>query len=670
MMLHERLTLTQNILLAVFCFPLLPFYLCYACCQKSQEDQDHQKEVNLEQDGNAQSWQKQNYTEHVYINQAHFPEKLSSGNQEENPSVSVAVEFQPKVKTSFRREIAPQSTEKKTQQDEGSYMNKGFISDVKSKEIAKYSYPWDKSNLKTLQVDLNQLKDLDNYARQVNERNSVEVLVKKLLKNAHSNLEKVRAIWIWITHHIEYDVNAYHNGGLRSSDPNDILKNGKGVCAGYAGLFSKMCSFAEIPCEEVSGYAKGYNYNIGDHFTGSSDHAWNAVYLEGQWHLLDSTWGAGNCGVKEFRFSFEYNEYYFLTHPALFIHNHFPEDKKWQLLNSTVSLKEFEKSLTVKGAFYNLGLTTIKPDMSEIKTENGTVSITIEGTSPTLFLYNLNGKGRDGILTLKPSGMQLDIYPQGTGTHEVLIFAKKFLDETSSYKCICEYQLHCHTLNKEMKVPPDLVSPVGHSLMAEKAGLLQPSVSDPIVNTVDGKCSFRFLMDRDLCFTASLSTAAFKMSEQQKKAHIFIARESKQVEFKVLLPKAGMYIFTIYAKEKSDSRNSYSYVCNYLISCKNFKVKWPGFPKTYSNWDSEYVLVEPLAGVLPANHSVQFKLKIPGVAKVQVHGQRTSLLHLSSEGYWEGTCSTNGCKEVNVSIMQNPNDTSYFYVLTYQVESS
>ncbi|KAG2463413.1 KY peptidase, partial [Polypterus senegalus] len=318
-----------------------------------------------------------------------------------------------------------------------------------------------------------------------------------------------------------------------------------------------MCpSFAGIPCEEVSGYSKGYSYNIGDHFTGSSNHAWNAVYLEDQWHLLDSTWGAGKCGVKDFQFSFEYDEYYFLTHPALFILNHFPEDKKWQLLNSTVSLKEFEKSLYVKGEFYNLGLTTIKPDMSQIKTENGTVSISIEGTSPTLFLYNLNGTQRDGILTLKPCGMKLDLYPQRTGTHEVMIFAKTFLDETPSYKYICEYQLHCHTLNKEIKVPVDLVSPVGHSLMAEKAGLLQPSVSDPIVNTEDGKCSFRFLLNKDLCFTADLSTAAFEMSEQQKKSHIFIAREGKQVPYPAGTPLLHLFQGSHQAMEDSMSHGA------------------------------------------------------------------------------------------------------------------
>lgn len=44
--------------------------------------------------------------------------------------------------------------------------------------------------------------------KQVNVKNSVEELVKALLKQARTDLEKVRAIWMWICHHI---------GRLRSS---------------------------------------------------------------------------------------------------------------------------------------------------------------------------------------------------------------------------------------------------------------------------------------------------------------------------------------------------------------------------------------------------------------------------------------------------------------------
>lgn len=63
-------------------------------------------------------------------------------------------------------------------------------------------------------------------------------------------------------------------------------------------------SIAGIQCMKLSGYSKGYGYTIGQVFKGDSSHAWNAVYLEGRWHLLDSTWGSGTVDKTSDKFTF------------------------------------------------------------------------------------------------------------------------------------------------------------------------------------------------------------------------------------------------------------------------------------------------------------------------------------------------------------------------------
>lgn len=63
-------------------------------------------------------------------------------------------------------------------------------------------------------------------------------------------------------------------------------------------------SIAGIQCMKLSGYSKGYGYKMGQTFTGDSDHAWNAVYLDGRWHLLDSTWGSGAVDDSFTKFTF------------------------------------------------------------------------------------------------------------------------------------------------------------------------------------------------------------------------------------------------------------------------------------------------------------------------------------------------------------------------------
>ncbi len=39
----------------------------------------------------------------------------------------------------------------------------------------------------------------------------------------------------------EYDVVGFHNKSLRLCKPTDVLRTGKSVCEGYAGLFQQMC---------------------------------------------------------------------------------------------------------------------------------------------------------------------------------------------------------------------------------------------------------------------------------------------------------------------------------------------------------------------------------------------------------------------------------------------
>ena len=49
------------------------------------------------------------------------------------------------------------------------------------------------------------------------------------------------------------------------------------ICQDYAELFQSICIRLGIPCETISGSAGG-------------SHAWNKVYIDGQWLYMDCTW--------------------------------------------------------------------------------------------------------------------------------------------------------------------------------------------------------------------------------------------------------------------------------------------------------------------------------------------------------------------------------------------
>jgi len=182
---------------------------------------------------------------------------------------------------------------------------------------------------------------IDEHARKApsNTTRNIEALAQYLIKPAKNDYEKARSFYVWIAENISYDVNAFLRGVLKQYTPEEVLQKRKAVCQGYSGLYKALCDEAGIKCELIPGYSKGYGYVPKKTFT-NSDHAWNAVFLDGKWHLLDVTWGAGGINEKQ-KFVKEFNDEYFLTDPAKFILKHMPLDPMWQLLGCPVSIRDF-----------------------------------------------------------------------------------------------------------------------------------------------------------------------------------------------------------------------------------------------------------------------------------------------------------------------------------------
>ncbi|XP_054832805.1 kyphoscoliosis peptidase-like isoform X2 [Eublepharis macularius] len=626
MAFRDGLSHTQQILLAICCFPLQPFYLCYRCFARHKEDKEKPDTLAHVEEGKAKKTDRQPRFKDVRV----------------FPSLTV--------------------------QD-----NEGFQVDGKQgprlpEEQNLYAYPWDKSALKSMSIDLRQFESLEAYAAKVNVQNSVENLVTALLQEAHNVLEKVRAIWIWICHHIEYDVEGLHDTAKRFCQPADVFRYRKSVCAGYAALFEEMCSIAGIQCKTLSGYSKGGRYKPGHVFEGESDHAWNAVFLHGRWHLLDCTWGSGTVDHSCNKFTFRYDEFYFLTHPALFIAGHFPEDHEWQLLKPRLTRQQFEHNVYCRSEFYSEGMVAASPQTGVIRTENGKATIFVETHSPALFLFKLNEAKENCLLTLQKNGMKLEVYPQQTGTHCLQIYAKHFHDKKENYSLVLEYSLKCSAVDKSISLPRDLIQPVGPSWLTEQAGILKALPPAPVIHTEDGRCVVTFIRTKDLDFFATLKSDNSRLPENTMRRHIWKTCRGNQAELKIHLPHAGKFALLIWAKKASDPGN-HQCALSYLLSCPNKSVTWPVFPQSYTNWEDDYELLAPLAGILPANCQVQFKLKLPGIFKASVEcGGKTLPLTLSGAGFWEGACNTSGGTTVTVRISKEA-DNCLWSLLEYKVKT-
>jgi transglutaminase/protease-like cytokinesis protein 3 len=213
-----------------------------------------------------------------------------------------------------------------------------------------------------------------------------DLLAQKLIATYTNDLQKVRAIFRWITENISYKTSSrfkrvspiksfhYHveddTGALKPLTirvAENVLQKREAVCDGYSKLFKALCDAAGIRSEIIIGFARGHNRG-GIKFR--SNHSWNAVFIDSTWHLLDVTWASGFISLGG-DFIKYFDESYFLTPPKQFIQDHFPEDLQWTLLTDPPIIKEFHHSPFKHSAFIKHKILAYKPSEGIIEASAG-----------------------------------------------------------------------------------------------------------------------------------------------------------------------------------------------------------------------------------------------------------------------------------------------------------
>ena len=228
---------------------------------------------------------------------------------------------------------------------------------------------------------------------------SPSALALKLTSPYSTELEKVRSIFRWITEHVQYKVydpvrrdskryNVYeepdddlpHIKPLNERVSLLVLKRRTAICDQYSRLFKTLCDYAGLCSEIITGYAKP-NFRSEKKF--ASNHSWNAVWIEDKWHLLDVTWASGVISFSGNEFIKQFDEYYFLTPPHLFIRDHYPEEIKWTLMDNPPVLKEFSGSPFKCTGYVKSGILSVFPGKGIIEANPGDrISIELETKNP------------------------------------------------------------------------------------------------------------------------------------------------------------------------------------------------------------------------------------------------------------------------------------------------
>ncbi len=171
-------------------------------------------------------------------------------------------------------------------------------------------------------------------------KSDLKGLTEYLITPVQRQEEKLRSIYLWIIHNIEYDNAAVDNERINKNNE-DILRRKKAICWGYSTLLKSMCEIANIPTTVISGYVKTSLDQIP--FLKYPTHSWNAAKINDRWYLLDATWDSGLLNNQS-DFYEKFGEKYYCTSPKKFIINHLPASPKWQLLDCPISIETFQLS--------------------------------------------------------------------------------------------------------------------------------------------------------------------------------------------------------------------------------------------------------------------------------------------------------------------------------------
>jgi Transglutaminase-like superfamily len=165
-------------------------------------------------------------------------------------------------------------------------------------------------------------------------QDDVTSIAQKLTSNLSDDSLKITAIYFWITANIQYDhrfKNRVEGDTTLTQEPYNVVKTKRAVCIGYAKMFRELCQMSNIKAYIVEGIVKN-----GNGFLEREGHAWNVVLLNGNYYLLDATWGAESA---------ELAQNYFLRGPSVFLQNHLPDDPIWQLLTQPIGYQCFTQKI-------------------------------------------------------------------------------------------------------------------------------------------------------------------------------------------------------------------------------------------------------------------------------------------------------------------------------------
>jgi len=272
---------------------------------------------------------------------------------------------------------------------------------------------------------------------------STNELVSKIENDFKTDKDKANAAFSWIAMHVAYDTKqvnrpqrvrfsyrteeelAAKKRQFRIDLSERSLKKKKALCEGYSTLYQELCNQMNIECEIVPGTARRYVSEIGNENL-PSNHAWNAVKIDGKWQLLDVTWAAGWVDYSKMKFNKEYSPAYFASSPEEFAMKHYPDDQKWLLTQKIQNTSDFALQPIAFKAFLGNDIQLISPQKGIQNIKKGTALefqfLNVAEGTEVAYHFKRDKFGQRVKAIRKNDSLIFKIYPEFKGSDELVIY--------------------------------------------------------------------------------------------------------------------------------------------------------------------------------------------------------------------------------------------------------
>jgi hypothetical protein len=438
------------------------------------------------------------------------------------------------------------------------------------------------------------------------------ILVAHLTSTAKSDDQRAWALFVWICHNVNYDVEAHYAFRREvEKDATQMLATKILMCGGFANLYTALAKEAGLSVQTMMGYCrapKDSDEGVGKNVQkdGATTHAWSLVLLQGEWVAVDCTWGAGGFTADE-KFERKFRPVYFGM-PAdqlAFTHHSLTKGKQYMpysrfIMQPVVFADFFENGLRFSPEANPEGLITLE--------DSNTTSMRLVVPPNMELLVDLGGRKDLCLQEVMADGttqLRLSV-PRGATQHAMRISVGGGSYEEGQYALACIFAIKCSRSPTTFVEPFPLV----YYSVFRRHGL---KFSEPLP-TGTFELTKQNTVQIKLCAPSNVQAVAAVGDGE-----VFTQRRGGEIIVLAQCPQGDHELDIFVQRRAGDGWTDLEHALTYYVNVKpNCPINSAGFPEMSDSFrDLGMFLEAPLTGVLKSGKT-RFRVRVDQkrVAKV------------------------------------------------------